>query len=1148
MLRPVTVTLVAFAWSSLAFCGEIHDAAQNGNLARVKELLKDNPDLVFSADENGMTALHFAAFYGHKDVAEWLLSNKAGVNSRNTHGGTPLLDAALMGHEDVAQLLLINQADVNTKDNDGGTPLHVAAQGGYKDIVELLLAHHADVDAIANINGINGVTPLHLAAQRGHKKVAEFLLAHGADCNAKESNGVTPLHYAAQEGYKDVAALLLVNKADVNVKMNNGGTPLHFAADKGHKDLVELLIANKGEVNARDNNGLTPLHSAAQKGYNDVTELLLASKAEVSPKDNNGATPLHYAAEEGHKDVVALLLANKAEVNAKDKNAWTPLHKAAFTGFKEIAELLLANKAEVNSITTLGYTPLHLAAAKGHNEVAELLLENKADVHVRAKNGFTPFQIASAQEHTDVAELLRQHSGQDTTTSTTDTTIHDAAQAGDLGKVRILLKGNPKLVFSKDDKDYTPLHYAAANGQKDVVELLLANGADMNAKGNDGQTPLHVAALLGHKDAAEVLLLNKAEVNAKDNGGKTPLLDALVLGHKDLIKLLLANKADVNVKSIDGTTPLHAAAANDFTEVVELLLANKAIVDCKDAYGETPLQLAVARGNEKVAELLRQHSGVDTTTLRTGTAIQDGAQVGGLSTDKAPLKENHPDLDFGQLVKNHSMWFIGVVGGMVVLCFAWFRSRSPSRARNLNELHLPSAQKKHKNAPDSENTKRSSVLPQPSSIQSRPPTPSQPTRSQEQLVAARGQPASFQKMLLNEIPGLAFSKDRKYATPPSEPVLEMVQEGKAESTSYICSTCNNEWPSNYCPQCGRTITQSERDKMACTLSPLTHCEQPSSTKPESPMRSPMYKIIGTDQQEYGPISEENIRQWIKEGRLNGESNIQSVGSGQWKLLRDMPEFLVKPITSDQRPGATALPSLPIAAGVSVLGLVLISFFPPVFIQYSVFVGSDLVRIANEYLIWFVPLFSRGKCITSLLIAEYICWLILAVILFTTSKCRAFHIRAGASYFLCVVLASLIIPVKRVAIFDEGFVLPPAIIREVPTGYSQQLLRKSDSPGDLPLSEAFSLIWSGSPDVSPNLVQREPGNVDYSIGGWASERPSGSQTTYERVTQTIRLGEIAPSVFFTWLMGIFLAAFIGFLYGGKAPGKPTASSEKSSQVA
>jgi hypothetical protein len=52
----------------------------------------------------------------------------------------------------------------------------------------------------------------------------------------------------------------------------------------------------------------------------------------------------------------------------------------------------------------------------------------------------------------------------------------------------------------------------------------------------------------------------------------------------------------------------------------------------------------------------------------------------------------------------------------------------------------------------------------------------------------------------------------------------------------------------------------------------------------------MYKIIGADQNEYGPITAEQVRQWMAEGRLNGLSKIQVDGSGEWKLLREMPEF------------------------------------------------------------------------------------------------------------------------------------------------------------------------------------------------------------------------------------------------------------------
>lgn len=52
----------------------------------------------------------------------------------------------------------------------------------------------------------------------------------------------------------------------------------------------------------------------------------------------------------------------------------------------------------------------------------------------------------------------------------------------------------------------------------------------------------------------------------------------------------------------------------------------------------------------------------------------------------------------------------------------------------------------------------------------------------------------------------------------------------------------------------------------------------------------MYKIIGADQKEYGPISTEQMRQWITEGRINAQTQAQAVGETTWKPVSMFPEF------------------------------------------------------------------------------------------------------------------------------------------------------------------------------------------------------------------------------------------------------------------
>jgi hypothetical protein len=63
----------------------------------------------------------------------------------------------------------------------------------------------------------------------------------------------------------------------------------------------------------------------------------------------------------------------------------------------------------------------------------------------------------------------------------------------------------------------------------------------------------------------------------------------------------------------------------------------------------------------------------------------------------------------------------------------------------------------------------------------------------------------------------------------------------------------------------------------------------------------MYHIIGGDGQEYGPVSAEQIRQWIAEGRLSAQSQIREATSTDWRELASFPEFVAaRPATAPPR--------------------------------------------------------------------------------------------------------------------------------------------------------------------------------------------------------------------------------------------------------
>ncbi len=52
----------------------------------------------------------------------------------------------------------------------------------------------------------------------------------------------------------------------------------------------------------------------------------------------------------------------------------------------------------------------------------------------------------------------------------------------------------------------------------------------------------------------------------------------------------------------------------------------------------------------------------------------------------------------------------------------------------------------------------------------------------------------------------------------------------------------------------------------------------------------MYRIIAADGKEYGPVTADQLKQWIAEGRAHAQTRVLAEGATEWKALVDCPEF------------------------------------------------------------------------------------------------------------------------------------------------------------------------------------------------------------------------------------------------------------------
>ena len=112
-------------------------ASWRNDIDTVKAHIVDGTNIDTVDDWTGKTALHYAAEYGHLEIAELLLANGANVNRRDDDKATPLYFAAVGGFVDVARLLLDYGADINARDKAKESPMDGAVFFGHMNVADL---------------------------------------------------------------------------------------------------------------------------------------------------------------------------------------------------------------------------------------------------------------------------------------------------------------------------------------------------------------------------------------------------------------------------------------------------------------------------------------------------------------------------------------------------------------------------------------------------------------------------------------------------------------------------------------------------------------------------------------------------------------------------------------------------------------------------------------------------------------------------------------------------------------------------------------------------------------------------------------------------------------------------------------------------
>ncbi|GAB6026541.1 hypothetical protein CHUAL_012961 [Chamberlinius hualienensis] len=277
-------------------------AASKGNIDNVAQLLESGVEC--NTDAEGRTAIHYAAYYGHIEIVNALISAGYDVNVPDFYGYTALQRAAAEGHVDVVRQLIKHGGNVDSQDDiHGNTGLHEAAWKGFSRMVEVLCRAKSNV----YLKNKGGFLPLHLACQNGHNQSCRALLIFGCKPDVKNNYGDTPLHTAARYGHAGVVRILLSAGCNVNEQNKNGDTALHIATAMGRRKLTRILIDAGCDINLENKQREIPFALAFRKGHLEVCDILKSHKDQRQKlnvnnrREHSSGTPEQNGARDEHR-------------------------------------------------------------------------------------------------------------------------------------------------------------------------------------------------------------------------------------------------------------------------------------------------------------------------------------------------------------------------------------------------------------------------------------------------------------------------------------------------------------------------------------------------------------------------------------------------------------------------------------------------------------------------------------------------------------------------------------------------------------------------------------------------------------------------------------------------------------------------------
>ena len=636
---------------------DVLTAIKNNNLTKVQTIIKNKNQANWEIHK--LSVLHYAAYYGHESIADYLVKKGANILWDNGSDNS-VLHAACHGCIDwlVQAILAESTKQVNMPLNMSfPTPVEIASSVGCKGSVMRLLQTgiiakktEALKSALRNENyneaqiiidsidldtlKIDGQNPLYFAYKLRKPAAVELLVKNGLDINtALDTDGETLFYKCLKKRKPDFVKVCLQNGAsfDQKIKFRNYSEPVqelpvldllfkgNYLGDyKSEKwtDVANLIInkaAAENSLSSVTSDYKTLLDLSVSRAYTSILLNLVyqGNKYGIKIIQNDGTEiglEKYIAASSMNKimpDSLRVETEGQEMFDAIDINDEKKLRQLInedkYYSFNQYKRTII-NGDKKQQVYMFEY-----AVNSGHINIVKYLLSDKfsnsvskQDYYIAANNNDTEmfkFLIKADDNFEREGKWILYH-------------IHDPVF------VKILLKNGvnaDEYIFNGQSF----LFYEFRRGNIETINLFLKYSKVLS----DDYKKLFFAIEQNDIKSVRNIINKGVDINQPTSGGLTPLCWAAYLGRYDVAKLLIENNAEVSISwnkkdgyepyPIYGSAPLRWAIENEHADIVKMLIEHNAspIIYLFLREGLNAFHLAAIKGNIEIMKMLMEAYG-----------------------------------------------------------------------------------------------------------------------------------------------------------------------------------------------------------------------------------------------------------------------------------------------------------------------------------------------------------------------------------------------------------------------------------------------------------------------------------------------------------------------------------------------------------